>query len=275
MNRRQINENCKNLFDSWTDSISESDTLLQQQVREHAYIAGGAIASLIQGEHPHDYDIYFDDFDIMLKVAEWYVNKFNALYNDDRLPLCVSVYNDGDSAPTLYYSGRRDVPENADLYVGSHQPVHITNNAISLNSGIQIITKFVGRPQDVVENFDYLHAQAYWKPDTGCAWSPDCFEAIHNKALIYTTSAYPLSAMMRIRKFLKRGYSIHAAEMLKIAIDLQRFDLYDPEVLQDQIAGIDYNYFKGFLERLQEEAETSIDDVTLEWVLKTLDEQDA
>jgi len=77
-------------------------------------------------------------------------------------------------------------------------------------------------------------------------------EAIMSKTLKYVGSKYPICTLFRIRKFVKRGWSISAGEALKIAYDISKLDLDDLVVLRDQLVGVDSAYFVDVIKALQE-----------------------
>lgn len=75
MNRKRINAQLCKVFDEFVNSIESNE--VKNLIKEGTIITGGALVSLLQGEKPHDYDLYFKDFKTCYKVAEYFVNKFN------------------------------------------------------------------------------------------------------------------------------------------------------------------------------------------------------
>lgn len=75
MNKKHMNAQLCKVFDNFVKSV-ESDEI-KKILNEGTIITGGALVSLLQGENPHDYDLYFRDFKTCYKVAEYFVNKFN------------------------------------------------------------------------------------------------------------------------------------------------------------------------------------------------------
>jgi len=65
----------KRKFNDWVDSIEDESVKLA--VQSHSIITGGSIVSLMHKEMPKDYDIYFDDKETVLKVAQYYIDQFN------------------------------------------------------------------------------------------------------------------------------------------------------------------------------------------------------
>ena len=51
------------------------------------------------------------------------------------------------------------------------------------------------------------------------------------------TALYPIASLLRIRKFIERGWRITAGQMLKIIWQLQDVNLSDPAVMREQLTG--------------------------------------
>jgi hypothetical protein len=145
-----------------------------------------------------------------------------------------------------------DVEDTEDKSKPKYRPVFFSSNAITLSEKIQIITRFHGNPEQIHSNFDYVHATNYWTSDEGkLVLSIEAYEACHNKELIYVGSKYPVCSLFRMRKFLARGFTITAGEILKIAMNINEFDLTDVKVLQDQLIGVDSAYFNMLIAALK------------------------
>jgi hypothetical protein len=64
----------------WINSIE--DESVRKQVEQDAFITGGAVASMLQGEMPNDFDIYFKTKATALAVATYYTSTFVKNKND-------------------------------------------------------------------------------------------------------------------------------------------------------------------------------------------------
>ena len=135
----------------------------------------------------------------------------------------------------------------------SYTPAIFTSNAITLYDGIQIITCFTGTPDKIHKNYDFVHCTNYYTEKTGLVLNQDALEAILAQELRYVGSKYPIASMFRLRKFLNRGWTVTAGEMLKIAWDINHLRLDDPEVLEEQLIGVDYAYFREVISLLRKE----------------------
>lgn len=133
------------------------------------------------------------------------------------------------------------------------RPVFISSNAITLSHGVQLVMRFVGEPEVIHQFYDFIHCTCYWKSWDGELVLPAAaLEAIITKELRYVGSKYPLCSIIRIRKFVARGWQINAGQILKMCLQLQQFNLNDVTVLEDQLTGVDAFYFMQVLERLKE-----------------------
>lgn len=87
-------------------------------------------------------------------------------------------------------------------------------------------------------------------------------EAIINKELYYIGSKYPLCSIIRARKFIKRGWSINAGQFVKMALQLNEMNLKNLHVFEEQLIGVDSQYFNNVIalikdkEKLSEELDT-------------------
>lgn len=138
--------------------------------------------------------------------------------------------------------------KNKDRY----RPVFFSENAVTLSDKMQIVIRFYGEPEKIHENYDYAHCMCYYDFAKGELSTPtDALEAILSKALIYKGSLYPIASLFRLRKFIARGWRITAGQMLKIIWQLNGVDLSDPEILREQLIGVDQAYMRQLLRALE------------------------
>jgi hypothetical protein len=133
-----------------------------------------------------------------------------------------------------------------------YRPIFFSSNAITLSDKIQIVTRFYGSAGQIHSNFDFVHATNYWTSDKGkVVFGLEAYEACHNKELIYVGSKYPVCSLFRMRKFISRGFTINAGEILKIAMNVNEFDLTNVKVLRDQLIGVDSAYFMQLINSIK------------------------
>src|SRR5699024_12640355 len=154
-----------------------------------------------------------------------------------------------------------DIPEELkeDIEVSEkeeHDPVFLTTNAITLKGKIQIVIRFYGEPDEIHDNYDFVHATCYWRSENGHLSLPrKALEAILTKELKYAGSKYPLASIFRTKKFIERGWTVNAGQYLKMALQLNEMDLHDPKVLEEQLTGVDFAYFQMIIQDIKEKQE--------------------
>lgn len=146
-----------------------------------------------------------------------------------------------------------DVAEQAETKEATdYRPVFLSSNAITLSGSIQLVVRFFGEPDQIHENYDFVHCTNYW-----CSWDrqlvlkPEALEALLARELRYIGSLYPLCSVIRTRKFINRGWSINAGQYLKMLMQVSDLDLKDIDVLEDQLIGVDTAYFVELIDKLR------------------------
>lgn len=142
---------------------------------------------------------------------------------------------------------------------GKHHPKFMSGNAITLAGKLQIVTRFWGEPEEIHGNYDFVHCTCYYSSwNTHLELPQAALEAILTKELRYVGSLYPLCSIIRIRKFVARGWHINAGQILKMCMQLNDLKLKDLHVLEDQLTGVDAAYFQQIIERLSTRQEEKI-----------------
>jgi hypothetical protein len=132
------------------------------------------------------------------------------------------------------------------------RPVFMSTNAITLSHRIQIVLRFYGDPDTIHENYDFAHCTNYWSSwDSNLVLRPEALEALLTKELRYVGSKYPICSLIRLRKFIRRGWTINAGQILKMSMQVSELDLKDPNVLEDQLTGVDVAYFMEVIEKVR------------------------
>jgi len=306
MNKRRIQERLIKVHKEWVESIT--DKVVKKLAAKNSIITGGAITSLLQGNEPKDYDIYFVDKETTLAIANYYVDIFNTkagskqvrvldghryfaelneypnwedidkeklwwftkkAYNmsKDRVRLFIKSSGIAKEFESKDSTDKKKKPE-------KYRPVFLSSNAITLSDRIQLINRFYGPPEKVHKTFDFIHTFNYWRSDNKkLILNVDSLEAILDKRLVYKGSKYPLCSIIRMRKFMKRGWTINAGQILKMCFQLSQLDLTDVEVLEDQLIGVDTAYFSTIIYFIQKELETNKDfQIDEYWIAKIVDE---
>jgi hypothetical protein len=167
---------------------------LHDEFTREAYISGGCIYSLYNGKEPNDYDFFVKSESFAQKLRDFFIS---LLTIDQQLELA----EDETRIKIVHYNGSRIV---------------ITKNALSFDKKFQIITKFCGTPEEVVNEFDFCHNMFYHqndKIDTLSDW-----DFLDSNALVYNENrARDISGtIIRVHKFCERGMTITNAEISKM-----------------------------------------------------------
>ena len=141
----------------------------------------------------------------------------------------------------------------------SYRPVFLSTNAITLSDRVQIVLRFYGEPDAIHENYDFVHCTNYWTSwDGALVLRPAALEALLARELVYVGSRYPVCSVIRLRKFIKRGWTINAGQILKAVMQISALDLTNIDVLQDQLTGVDCAYFSEVIAKLKESDPTKV-----------------
>lgn len=273
MNSKNIAKSLKAKLEDWCKYIEDKEIV--KIIKENAIITGGSIVSLLNGEKPNDYDVYFKDKDAVLKIAKYYAEQWNKAHedkcsvriedNDGRIQCFIqskgAVMEDDedgidDSSEPETEPYTEETEEEQKKEKPKYRPRYFSTNAILLSNDIQIVIRFYGEIEKIHENYDFVHCTCSYDFKTNKVNLPSkALEAIINKELIYTGSKYPLCSIIRTRKFLSRGYTINAGQYLKMALQLNELDLKDLNVFKDQLTGFDSAYFSQAIEMIEEKQE--------------------
>lgn len=182
-----------------------------------------------------------------------------------------------DSFDQLTQAEALDILDNApaevvDTVKPPYRPVFMSSNAITLSDKIQIVLRFIGEPEEIHKFYDFVHCTCHWQSwDNELVLPSAALEAILTKELRYVGSLFPVCSVIRIRKFVARGWTINAGQILKMLMQISNLDLNDVTVLEDQLTGVDVAYFLEVIHKLkakqEETGESKIDGTYLMTIL--------
>lgn len=254
-------------------------------IRKDIVITGGAIASMLGGHLPNDYDIYFKTVETTMLIIKYYIENLPDVKNDKTaMPIVrenttggveimvqsAGVAGEGEDIEQDSYDYFEFMPNNSsEVYLGQlatketgkYKVAFMTSNAITLTDSIQIIIRFCGEPESIHDNYDFLHCTNYWTIDGGLVTRPDAVLSIMTRELKYVGSLFPICSLFRLRKFIERGWTITAGEIFKMAWDVSKLDLNNYNVLREQLIGVDTAYFGEVLSVLQNNGYDSTKDI--------------
>lgn len=275
MQLKTIRKNIENKMEEWLSTISDEE--LRKNVRKNILVSGGSIVSMLLKEDVNDYDVYIKDMDVLLDLAKYYTKPYAnitvldgrkkeeyILNNRSQGVYKIAIDNLKSNQIKLFFnekSGGFRVDEN---YVNKDNPNYVplffSPNAISISNKIQIVLRFHGNNEEIHKTFDFIHATNYFTFKEGLVTNKEALESILCKQLKYQGSLYPLTSIIRMKKFIKRGWNINAGEILKIMFQISELDLKDFNILEEQLIGIDVAYFSmliGILRTIDKEKITS------------------
>jgi len=126
---------------------------------------------------------------------------------------------------------------------GAYTPLFLTDNAITMTDKVQIIIRFYGTAEEIHKNFDFVHCQGVYDYATNeLHLSEATLKSLLSKQLVYSGSLYPIASVLRLRKFIKRGWNISAGQVLKILHQISKVNWDNPDQLREQLMGVDVAY---------------------------------
>lgn len=307
MKIKTIRAKLKTKFKDFLKSIDDPE--VKKLVQGNTIITGGAIASMLLGENVNDYDLYFRNRETAKRVAEYYVNKYREMHStggikvvdqkwwkgekisdecyeimsdDERAEVenrvCIFIKSDGvageepheftDDVVSAADEIRAEVVDNQKP---AYKPVFLSANAITLSNQVQLIIRFYGEVDEIHTNYDYVHCTNSWTSwDNNLHLRPAALECLLTKELRYVGSKYPLCSIIRIRKFIARGWTINAGQIVKMCLQVSELNLHSVDVLEDQLIGVDTTYFAMLIAGLRNKQESG-DEIDNEYVMTIID----
>lgn len=293
---KTIESTIREKIKGWLASIEDIE--LRDEIKNHYIVTGGAITSMLQGDLPNDYDIYLDDTVVAARLANYYISRLPEMDNEKTCIPIVEIPPQGgrvsiriksagiagediDQSEYDYFESYPNAGAAVAKYLdgamqkntGKYKALAITTNAITLTDQIQIVLRFVGPANEIHKNYDFVHTTNYFTEAEGVVLNQPALESILARELRYVGSLYPVCSLFRIKKFIRRGWTITAGEMLKIAWDISKLDLSNVATLQDQLTGVDAAYFNQIISLIKEEGKPIDRTYLFELVNRVFDEE--
>lgn len=278
MQFKTIKKTVANKMEDWLASIT--DESLRKDVKANLLVSGGSICSLILGETVNDYDVYLQDRTVLMRLVEYYVKgiKDVEVWDGNKKEEIIAAYRKNfseadfnDHYSMVSCSMRNLQPGQVKIFVPDggmkvqnaiesvkegeapkkYLVTYLSPNAISLTDDVQIVIRFHGTPVEIHKSFDFIHATNYFTFKDGIVTSIRALQSILSRQLYYQGSLYPLTSVIRAKKFIKRNWNITAGEYLKMIFQCSLLDFTDLDVLEEQLIGIDVAYFSTLVEALR------------------------
>lgn len=286
--RKGIRLELKKKIGEWLETITDEE--VRKLAANEVIVTGGSIVSMLLGDRINDYDVYFKTKSTTLRVAEYYVEDFKKRNNlksvndykpEVREETITNIKGEEEDRVTIFmksagiaaedqgdYSYFETMGEDAAIEFAEtivnevddkdgkkdkYRPVFLSQNAITLSNKMQIIIRFYGEPDEIHDNYDFIHATCYWDHAKGELVLPaEAMEAMMSRTLLYRGSLYPVASIFRVKKFIERGWRITAGQQLKIMWQISELDLSDFAVLKEQLTGVDLAYLWELIEALKD-----------------------
>jgi hypothetical protein len=188
-------------------------------IANHAIIAGGAVRAIFANEYISDYDVFFGKA----------IDEETFIAGIEKLDYELSYKS--DSAKTYTKDGVK----------------------------VQVISTSLisGSAQQVIDQFDYTICMgAYDFEGMTFVLHENFVEHIARKELYYNTAGkYPISSLFRLRKYIKKGYTIPGLEIIKLALSINNLKMTSFRDLRGQLMGIDILFLKTLTDKLMEDGE--------------------
>ena len=160
----------------------------------------------------------------------------------------------------IFFSHPGDHLKFRDKVFPGKKPSFVTDCAISYvvkKIRIQLIKIFYGEPYRVINGFDYTVCMAAYYPKKSDIILDERFlQHLAAKELHYSNlSEYPFSALWRAGKYIRRGFSFPATEMIKLALAINKLEIVTYRDLKKQLEGIDTILLKPITDILVERAD--------------------
>lgn len=178
--------------------------LPEQDICTNTYIAGGSIYSLYNNEKVNDYDIFCKSKQDVARLSKFIKNNIESLESKG-------------------------------------YKVFITSFAITIQNNehkFQIITKYFGKPEDVIAEFDCLHNMSYYDYNTNKLHILSDEQYLDSKVLRFNNKRCRdlCQSILRISKYSDRGFKIYKSEIRNMLLKLYDtgFDEVEMELLKSR-----------------------------------------
>jgi hypothetical protein len=218
------------------------DPVINNALIKYGYIAGGAVLSVFSSKKINDYDLYFYSKELMISFLEEikFVNKRVDWSNKEKRPKIIKL-------------------SMKDIIL-----IHSTDNAdtfIHKNQTYQVIKAFFGSPLHLFRYFDYSVCMGAYLP------SEKIFHLNSNFLLDIASgymhfnigTEYPIASLVRLSKYMRKGYKINGTEMIKIALCINNLNIKTYADLKKHLLGIDTQFLAEITIKLESEPNKEYD----------------
>lgn len=204
----------------------------KQKDFDGVYLAGGAVSSIFSGLKINDLDFYCESREV--------ADRFSAALID--------AYGYKSACTT----------ENAQTFYK-----HVGKRKCE----VQVITRFTGSPEEVLNTFDFTCVMGLWNFKEGKFYAHEFFlRDVARRRLVYSNkSQYPICALYRTKKYVERGYEFPGSTLVAISLAIHSLQLNTYKDLKDQLLGIDTSMFKEITENMDIDKKFEADEFVQDW----------
>lgn len=251
-------------------------SFFRRLLQRNVFVAGGALKSLLYGEEPNDYDLYFKNKEVaklvteIIRLSNNLSFKFDGGESDE--PVDESLYqvqiadcliDMGFDASLMMPRGQHYIIPNETMLLGDdledrsdHLPKFISFHTITILDGkVQLIFSVINEdPKEVIKNFDFKHTQIIYDVEDSTLHVNDdlVYQSLLTKKLIFTgNTLLPFSSLHRMMKFKDQGFTTNYSEELKLAMSINLCDISDVSSFIIQIMGMDIVFIHSILEDIE------------------------
>jgi len=190
----------------------------------NAFIAGGAITALFSGQKIRDWDIYFRTKEDCEKAITWFgIN---------------GVLSNQTDTSMSYKLGKHEKPYQLIILPG-----------------------LFGDPSSIFKCYDFtvcmgayqFFADPARQHEEGFVFGDDFLKHIGQRRLVFHTGTmFPICSMLRVMKYIKRGFYITGMELLKIGLSIHSLRIETYKDLRRQLQGIDTAFLADLTDQMKE-----------------------
>lgn len=257
-------------------------------LHQNVFVAGGALKSLLYGEEPNDYDIYFKNKEVaklvseIIRLSNNLPIKFDGGESDEprdenlyQVQIADCLVDMGFDASLMMPRGQHYIIPNETMLLGDdledrsdHLPRFISFHTITILDGkVQLIFSVINEdPKEVIKNFDFKHTQIIYDVEDSTLHVNDdlVYQSLLTKKLIFTgNTLLPFSSLHRMMKFKEQGFTTNYSEELKLAMSINLCDISDVSSFIVQIMGMDIVFIHNILDDIEKvKGKGSLEDMT-------------
>ena len=207
----------------------------------NAIIAGGAITALFTGQKIRDWDIYFRNEKDCAQAQTWF-------------GLNGTLANQTDTSMS-YKLGKQEKP---------YQLI--------------ILPELFGDPKTIFGYYDFTVCMAAYQftedgKEEGFIFGDDFFKHIGQRRLVFHTGTmFPICSMLRVMKYIKKGFFITGMEILKIGLSIHSLKMDTYADLRRQLQGIDTAFLADLTAQMKPDEPLGVKKYVMEEFMTMIEE---